>query len=111
MAVGLPPPINNILTLWLPPNFEQKPENTLGHVLQQDSLTWEHLVVSSCRPTAQLQSDILRKRCISLQKTCSFRATTRTPCPRLRNFTCPRRHCHHTIPTTQSTRFVLDYTP
>lgn len=46
MAVDLPPPINQVLTLWLPPDFEQKPENTLDYVLQQDGLTWEHLVVS-----------------------------------------------------------------
>nr|XP_031862788.1 uncharacterized protein CI109_001800 [Kwoniella shandongensis]KAA5529860.1 hypothetical protein CI109_001800 [Kwoniella shandongensis] len=44
MAINLPPPINNILTLWLPPDFAQKEENTLGYVLKQDSLTWDQLV-------------------------------------------------------------------
>lgn len=46
MAVDLPPPIDKVLTLWLPPDFEQKAENTLGYVLKQDGLTWEDLVVS-----------------------------------------------------------------
>lgn len=49
MATDLPPPINKILTLWLPPDFVQKPENTLAYVLQQDDLTWEKLVVSLLR--------------------------------------------------------------
>ncbi|RSH91959.1 hypothetical protein EHS25_009329 [Saitozyma podzolica] len=44
MASTLPAPLNNILGVWLPPDFTQKPENTLGHVLQQPSLTWEALV-------------------------------------------------------------------
>ncbi len=46
MAVGLPSPLNGILSLWLPPNFEQKEENTLGYILRQDDLSWESLVVS-----------------------------------------------------------------
>lgn len=46
MAAGLPSPINKLLTLWLPPDFTQKDENTLGWILKQDSLTWEKLVVS-----------------------------------------------------------------
>jgi hypothetical protein len=46
MAKGLPPPINNVLTLWLPPDFVKTEENTLGYVLQQDTLTWEQLHVS-----------------------------------------------------------------
>jgi len=46
MAANLPPPLNRILGLWLPPDFAQKQENTLGYVLRQDTLTWETLVVS-----------------------------------------------------------------
>ncbi|OCF54114.1 hypothetical protein L486_08308 [Kwoniella mangroviensis CBS 10435] len=44
MSVDLPPPLNNILALWLPPSFAQKEENTLGYVLKQPSLTWDQLV-------------------------------------------------------------------
>ncbi|WWD01374.1 hypothetical protein V866_008317 [Kwoniella sp. B9012] len=44
MSVNLPPPLNNILALWLPPSFAQKEENTLGYVLKQPSLTWDQLV-------------------------------------------------------------------
>jgi hypothetical protein len=51
MAANLPPPLNRILGLWLPPDFAQKQENTLGYVLRQDTLTWETLVVSpTCSP-------------------------------------------------------------
>lgn len=50
MAINLPHPLNGILTLWLPPNFTQKEENTLGYVLRQPSLTWEKLVV---RPSSR----------------------------------------------------------
>lgn len=46
MATDLPPPLNGILSLWLPPDFVQKKENTLGFVLGQEELTWEALVVS-----------------------------------------------------------------
>jgi hypothetical protein len=52
MAASLPPPLNRILGLWLPPDFAQKQENTLGYVLRQDTLTWETLVVS---PTCNLR--------------------------------------------------------
>lgn len=48
MAAGLPKPINMVLTLWLPPKFVQKDENTLGYILKQDDLTWERLVVRPC---------------------------------------------------------------
>ncbi|WVQ78290.1 hypothetical protein IAT38_000375 [Cryptococcus sp. DSM 104549] len=44
MAVSLPPPVNGILGLWLPPDFKEVEENTLGWVLKQDTLTWEELV-------------------------------------------------------------------
>ncbi|KAL7423983.1 hypothetical protein Q5752_001568 [Cryptotrichosporon argae] len=44
MASGLPSPLNGILTLWLPPSFEEVDENTLGHLLRQADLTWERLV-------------------------------------------------------------------
>ncbi|WVQ70062.1 uncharacterized protein L199_008286 [Kwoniella botswanensis] len=44
MSVNLPPPLNNISALWLPPSFAQKEENTLGYVLKQPSLTWDQLV-------------------------------------------------------------------
>lgn len=50
MAKGLPSPINNVLTLWLPPNFDQREENTLGYLLKQETLTWEQLVVCSHFP-------------------------------------------------------------
>ncbi|RXK39529.1 hypothetical protein M231_03198 [Tremella mesenterica] len=43
-ATRLPPPLNEILTLWLPPKFEQNEKNTLGYILKQDNLTWERLV-------------------------------------------------------------------
>lgn len=46
MAKDLPAPLNKILGLWLPPDFTQKVENTLGYMLRQDTLTWETLVVS-----------------------------------------------------------------
>lgn len=46
MAEALPPPLNNILGIWLPPDFVQKEENTLGFVLKQNHLSWERLVVS-----------------------------------------------------------------
>lgn len=49
MAANLPPPLNRILGLWLPPDFTQKQENTLGYVLRQNTLTWETLVVSTER--------------------------------------------------------------
>jgi hypothetical protein len=45
MATDLPAPLNKILGLWLPPDFAQKPENTLGYVLRQETLDWESLVV------------------------------------------------------------------
>jgi hypothetical protein len=48
MARKLPPPINNVLTLWLPPTFAKTTENTFGYLLKQDTLTWEKLHVS-CR--------------------------------------------------------------
>ena len=44
MAVHLPPPLNNVLSLWLPPDFVKTDENTLGYLLKQDTLTWETLV-------------------------------------------------------------------
>ncbi|WVQ98746.1 hypothetical protein IAU59_005877 [Kwoniella sp. CBS 9459] len=44
MALDLPPPLNNILTLWLPPDFAQNEENTLGYALKQPDLSWEKLV-------------------------------------------------------------------
>ncbi|OCF35465.1 hypothetical protein I316_03017 [Kwoniella heveanensis BCC8398] len=43
MALDLPSPLNNILALWLPPDFTQKEENTLGYVLRQPDLTWDKL--------------------------------------------------------------------
>ncbi|WVF72166.1 hypothetical protein IAT40_006978 [Kwoniella sp. CBS 6097] len=43
MALGLPPPLNSILSLWLPPDFTQQEENTLGYVLKQPDLTWNAL--------------------------------------------------------------------
>jgi hypothetical protein len=46
MAIDLPTPLNRILTLFLPPDFTQKDENTLGYHLRQSDLTWEDLVVS-----------------------------------------------------------------
>lgn len=45
MAKSLPPPINNLLSLSLPPDFSRSDENTLGYMLKQDTLTWENLVV------------------------------------------------------------------
>ncbi|KAL1409706.1 hypothetical protein Q8F55_003702 [Vanrija albida] len=44
MATRLPPPANNVLSFYLPPNYTQKEENTIGHLLKQDNLTWETLV-------------------------------------------------------------------
>jgi hypothetical protein len=46
MATDLPAPLNNILELWLPPDFTRVPENTLGYQLKQKTLPWEELVVS-----------------------------------------------------------------
>jgi hypothetical protein len=46
MALHLPAPLNNILSLWLPPDFTKTDENTLNYVLRQSTLTWEALVVS-----------------------------------------------------------------
>lgn len=46
MAIGLPAPMNDILTFWLPPTFEQIKTNTLGFALRRTDLTWEELVVS-----------------------------------------------------------------
>lgn len=48
MAKSLPPPINNLLSLSLPPDFSRSDENTLGYMLKQDTLTWENLVVRDC---------------------------------------------------------------
>lgn len=45
MATNLPRPLNTVLTLFLPPSFEQKQENTLAYILKQGDLTWERLVV------------------------------------------------------------------
>jgi hypothetical protein len=45
MAVGLPSPLNDILSLWLPPTFEQIKTNTLGFILRRTDLTWDELVV------------------------------------------------------------------
>ncbi|ODN83159.1 hypothetical protein L202_01356 [Cryptococcus amylolentus CBS 6039] len=44
MGKTLPSPLDKVLTIWLPPTFAKKKENTLGHLLQQPSLTWETLV-------------------------------------------------------------------
>lgn len=80
MAVHLPTPLNGILTLWLPPTFAQKEENTLGWVLRQSDLTWEALVVS------WRKGDAKGRTCYtSLRKTSSSRAPTQTPCPLCRN--------------------------
>ncbi|WVQ71703.1 hypothetical protein IAR50_001244 [Cryptococcus sp. DSM 104548] len=43
MGKSLPSPLDQVLTIWLPPTFAKKKENTLGHLLQQPSLTWEKL--------------------------------------------------------------------
>jgi hypothetical protein len=45
MAVNLPPPLNGVMTLSLPPKFETTEDNTLGYKLNQSSLTWASLVV------------------------------------------------------------------
>lgn len=47
MAINLPPPLNNVMTLSLPPKFETTEDNTLGYKLRQSGLTWAVLVVSS----------------------------------------------------------------
>ena len=65
MAANLPPPLNRILGLWLPPDFAQKQENTLGYVLRQDTLTWETLVVSANR----LSELNIRTSCTYSQRT------------------------------------------
>ncbi|WVR05222.1 hypothetical protein IAU60_002234 [Kwoniella sp. DSM 27419] len=43
MGLRLPPALRHILALWLPPDFSQSDENTLGYILRQPSLTWEKL--------------------------------------------------------------------
>nr|ODN88029.1 hypothetical protein L203_03235 [Cryptococcus depauperatus CBS 7841] len=44
MARNLPSPLDTILSLHLPPDFEQTEENTLGYLLQQPDLSWDQLV-------------------------------------------------------------------
>ena len=80
MAVHLPTPLNGILTLWLPPTFAQKEENTLGWVLRQSDLTWEALVVSRCKGNAKGRTCYT-----SLRRTSSSRVPTPIPCPRYRS--------------------------
>lgn len=88
MAVNLPDPLNGILTLWLPPDFEQKKENTLGHILEQKDLTWEKLVVSdnlfaeACKTYHQ---DILHLFAENLLVPCSYP----NPMPSLAQFHQP----------------------
>ena len=52
--------MDKILKLWLPPTFSEVEENTLGSILQQDTLTWEALVVSlsSQEPPAEVSGSL-----------------------------------------------------
>jgi hypothetical protein len=72
MAANLPPPLNRILGLWLPPDFTQKQENTLGYVLRQDTLTWETLVVSPPYLTRAKTQDILHVFSKNLLVPCNY---------------------------------------
>lgn len=67
MAKSLPPPINNLLSLSLPPDFSRSDENTLGYMLKQDTLTWENLVVRICSVSLWVSSADMT----SLPSTCS----------------------------------------
>lgn len=94
MAAGLPKPINIVLTLWLPPKFEQTDENTLGFILKQDGLTWEKLVVSL---NAGIQLT-LRTHCISSPSICSFLVLIRTQCRRWQGYICQSLLYPRTLP-------------
>ncbi|WWD10120.1 hypothetical protein V865_008253 [Kwoniella europaea PYCC6329] len=62
MSVNLPPPLNNILALWLPPSFAQKEENTLGYVLKQPSLTWDQLVAGEWFTSAVDSREVQKRK-------------------------------------------------
>jgi hypothetical protein len=107
MAANLPPPLNRILGLWLPPDFAQKQENTLGYVLRQDTLTWETLVVSqTCIESSRTD---IRISYTSFPRTFWFHATTQTQCLRPLNSISLYPHYHPTIPLTPSTHSVQVY--
>ena len=101
MAIDLPSPLDGILSLWLPPHFSKTDENTLGYVLNQDTLTWESLVVS--RGAGLVDS---RPPYTFSAKTSSFPARTPTQCLRWLTFINRSRPFHPTSVRMSSTIFV-----
>lgn len=98
MAAGLPKPINMVLRLGLPPNFDQTDENTLGYLLKKSDLTWEKLVVSSRSQTSAGAPMLMsRQHCISSANICCCPHRTPTRFRRLRGYTCQSPRCPRTF--------------
>lgn len=98
MAKSLPPPINNLLSLSLPPDFSRSDENTLGYMLKQDTLTWENLVVGVLLLTNPGRVADLSPPSTSSRSICSRRHPTRTRCRHCRGSTS---RCRLSRPTSR----------